>query len=165
MLITEFQSSVVTWGITAVVAAAAVIAGIFLIRSDSSAGLPVIIVGLLLAFLAGELSHGTRLLVVVPGDGRPERRDLRLYGSKEYRFADGSSEQIRWKSAKQLVLNDTPVPLTVEKRLYGTTFAEPDERRVEPYGSAKLDGMIDHFGPEDLPPGTSEKWERYWIRW
>lgn len=165
MLITEFQSSLITWGITAVVACAAVVGGIFLIRRDSRAGLPVIIVGVLVALLAGELSHGTRLLVVLPGDGRPARKDLRLYGSAEYRFADGSSEQVRWKSARQIVLNDTPVPLKVEKILYGTTFAERDEHDIDPYGSAKLQGRIDHFGPDDLPAGTSEKWERYWVRW
>lgn len=165
MLITEFQSSLITWGITAIMAGAAVLAGIYLIRDGSRAGVPVIIVGLLLSFLAGELAHGTRLLVVVPGDGRPARKDLRLYGSAAYRFADGSSEQVRWKSARQLVLNDTPVPLTVAKVHYGTTWAESNETRVGPYGAVNLDGRIDHFGPDDLPPATSEKWERYWIRW
>lgn len=68
-------------------------------------------------------------------------------------------------SREQIVLNDTPAPLTVAKILYGTTFAEPDERHVEPYGSVKLGGRIDHFGPADLPPATSDKWERYWVRW
>lgn len=165
MVITEVQSSLITWGITAILAGAAVLAGLHLIRGGSGAGLPVIIAGLLLSFLAGELAHGTRLLVVVPGDGQPARKDLRVYGSSTYRFADGSSEPVRWKSAEQIVLNDTPVPLTVAKILYGTTFAEPDERPVEPYGSVQLDGRIDHFGPADLPPATSEKWERYWVRW
>src|SRR5688572_19940341 len=143
MLISEFQSSLITWGIAALVAGAGVIAGIALIRRDSRAGLPVIAVGLVLGFLSGELAHGTRMLVVAPGDGRPTQRDLRLYGTATYRFADGSAEQVRWKSARQLVLNDTPVPLTVEKIQYGTTFAERDERRVEPYGSVKLDARID----------------------
>ena len=165
MLITEFQSSLITWGITTAVAGAALIAGILLIRNDSRAGMPVIVVGILAGLLAGELAHGTRLLVVAAGDGRPARKDFRVYGSTTYRFADGSSEPVRWKSAKQIVLNDTPVPLTVAKILYGTTFAEPDERRVDPYGSALVEGRIDHFGPADLPPATSEKWERYWVRW
>ena len=165
MLITEFQSSLITWGITAAVAGAAVIAGILLIRDGSRAGIPVIAVGILAGFLAGELAHGTRLLVVVPGDGRPERKDLRVYGSTTYRFADGSSERVRWKSARQIVLNDTPVPVTVAKVQYGTTWAEPNETRVDPYGAASLDGRIDHFGPNDLPPATSDKWERYWVRW
>lgn len=165
MLITEFQSSLLTWGIAAIVATAAVVVGILLIRNDSRAGIPVIVVGIVLAFLAGELAHGTRLLVVVPGDGRPARNDLRLYGSAAYQFSDGSSEHVRWKSAKQLVLNDTPVPITVAKIQYGTTWAERNETRVEPYGSARLAGRIDHFGPDDLPPATSEKWERYWVRW
>src|SRR5688572_13349123 len=109
MLITEFQSSLIAWSIAGIVVAAAVTAGIILIRKESRAGLPAIIVGLVVALLAQEVSRGTRLLVVEPGDGRPARKDLRLYGSATYRFADGSSEEVRWKSARQIVLNDTPM--------------------------------------------------------
>lgn len=165
MLLTEFQSSLLAWGIAGLVAAVGVAAGISLIRRESRAGLPVIVMGVVAALFAQELSRGTRVLVVIPGDGRPARRDLRVYAGSTYRFADGSSERLQWNSARQLVLNDTPVPMTVAKVQHGATWAEPDEARVEPYQSVKVDGRIDHFSPEDLPPRTSEKWERYWLRW
>lgn len=165
MLLTDFQSSLIAWVIAGAVFGASVAAGVALIRRESRLGLPVIIVGLVAALLAQEVSRGTRLLVVAPGDGRPARKDLRVYGRATYRFADGSSEDVGWKSARQLVLNDTPVPLTVARVQYGTTWAEPSEERLDPYQSVGVDGLIDHFGPEDLPPGTSEKWARYWVRW
>lgn len=105
------------------------------------------------------------MLVVVPGDGIPVRKNLALYGNATFRFADGSSELLSWTSARQLVLNDTPIPLSVSKVQYGTTWAEPSVTHVDPYGTVKLEGKIDHFGPEDLPPAASEKWARYWVRW
>lgn len=167
MLLTQFQSNLIAWTIAAAVVAAAAVGGVALIRRGSRAGLPLIVAGLLAGLFAANLpqANGTAVLVAVPGEGTAERRDLALYGSAAYRFADGSSEQLHWNSAKQLVLNDTPVPMTIGKIQYGVTWAEPSETRLDPYRSVKVDGRVDHFGPGDLPPATSEKWERYWVRW
>lgn len=113
---------------------------------------------------AGPWTNGTRVLVVFDQGGIFARRDLRVYGAAEYQFTNGRSERLRWNSAKQIVLDDTASPFTVAKVRYGVTWAEPDETRVGRYEVAKFDGRIDHFGPNDLPPQTSEKWERYWLR-
>lgn len=167
MLLTDFQSNLLAWALGGIVFGAAAVVGVALIRRGSGFGLPIIVVGLLAGLLAANLpwTNGTPVLVVMPGDGAAVRKDLALYGTALYRFADGSSEHVNWKSARQLVLNDTQVPLTVAKVQYGRTWAEPNETRVDPYGAVNLDGRIDHFGPNDLPPATSEKWERYWVRW
>ena len=167
MLLTDLQSNLITWTISGIVFGALALAGMALIRRGSPLGLPIILVGILAGLVVANLPwiNGTSVLVVTPGDGTAVRRDLALYGTALYRFADGSSEQVHWRSARQLVLNDTPVPLTIAKVQYGTIWAEPNETRVDPYGAANLDGRIDHFGPGDLPPATSEKWERYWVRW
>lgn len=167
MLLTNLQSNLITWTISGIVFGALALAGMALIRRGSRLGLPIILVGILAGLAVANLPwiNGTSVLVVAPGDGTAVRKNLALYGAARYRFADGSSEQVRWRSAKQLVLNDTPVPLTVSKVEYGTTWTEPSMTRVDPYASVKLGGRIDHFGPDDLPPATSGKWVRYWVRW
>src|SRR5688500_18268616 len=167
MLVSSLVATAITWGIALVIVGAAVVAGVTLIRRDSRAGLPVIVVGVLAALLAINMPHvnGTAVLVVTPGDGTAVRRDFALYGSSSYRFADGSSEQLHWNSARQLVLNDTPVPMVISKVQYGGTWAEPNRTALDPYQTVKLDGRIDHFGPDDPPPETSGQWELYWLRW
>lgn len=167
MLLTDLQSSLIAWTAGIIVFGAAALAGVAMIRRGSRLAVPIILVGILAGLAAANLpwTNGTPVLVVTPGDGKAMRRDLALYGKASYRFADGSSAQVHWKSARQLVVNDTPVPLTIAKVRYGTTWAEPNETRVDPYGAVNLDGRIDHFGPGDLPPATSGKWERYWVRW
>lgn len=167
MLVSKLVAGVIAWGIAGAILGTAVIAGVALIRRESGAGMPVIVGGLLAGLLTANLpwTNGTPVLVVIPGDGTAVRKELALYGTALYRFADGSSRQVHWRSTRQLVLNDTPVPLTVAKVQYGTIWAEPNETRVEPYGIVNLAGRIDHFGPADMPPATSEKWQRYWVRW
>lgn len=167
MFLTASQSALLAWSLAAVVIGAAAVAGVALMRRGSRIGLPIILVGVLAGLAVANLPwiNGTAVLVVMAGDGKAVRKDLALYGSAAYRFADGSSEELRWNSATELVLNDTPVPMTISKVQYGVTWAEPNRTPLDPYRSVKLEGHIDHFGPEDLPPQTSEKWERYWLRW
>ena len=166
MLVSETVSSLIAWGVTGIIASAGILAGILLIREDSRFGLPIVGIGLLLALLsfAGPWTHGTPVLVVHDPQHVFARKDLRLYGRATYVLGNGESARLHWNSARQLVINDTAVPLSVAKVQYGVTFAEPHETPIGAYQVAKFDGRIDHFGPNDLPPSTSDKWTRYWLR-
>ena len=166
MLVTEATAAIIAWSIAGMIVIASAAAGITLLRRDSRLGVPVIAIGLLAALFlsATSLAHGTRVLVVFDEGGVFARKDLRVYGGATYRFADGTPVQLRWNSARQLVLNDTSVPLTIEKVMYGVHFGDRLETPLGAFQMVELDGRIDHFGPQDQPPGTSEKWERYWLR-
>lgn len=167
MLVNNLVANAIAWGLALVVLGAAAVAGVTLIRRESRMGLPLVLAGILAGLLVANLpaTNGTEVLVVMPGDGAATRKDLALYGTAAYRFADGSSEELRWNSARQMVLNDTPIPMKIGKVQYGVTWSESSEIQLTPYGSAHLQGRIDHFGPQDMPPPTSGKSRRYWLRW
>lgn len=168
MLLSTGQADLLSWALAIAAFLVFAVPAVLLIRNEYSWGKFLLPLGLFAALMvaASKPAHGTRVLIVEvsQADGLV-RVDRRLYGSAGYTMTNGSTPVLKWNSARQILVNDTPATLTVSKRLYGVTFAEPWEKRVAPFELATFDGSIDHFGPYDAPPATSEKWERYWVRW
>lgn len=168
MLLSNGQASLLAWTLAIVALLAFAIPGVLLLLHDYSWGKVLLPLGVVAALILGasKPAHGTRVLIVeVSLTGGLVRSDRRLYGNASYRMSNGSTHSLRWNAARQLLLNDTPAALTVSKAQYGVTFAGSWEKRVGPFELATFDGSIDHFGPYDTPPATSEKWNRYWVRW
>lgn len=168
MLLSTGQAGVLSWMLAIAAFLLFAVPAVLLMLNDYSWGKVLLPIGLLAALILGasKLAHGTRVLIVeVSPSGGLVRTDRRLYGSAGYTMTNGSTRMLSWSSARQILLNDTPATLTVTRRQYGVTFAKPWEKPVGPFEVAALAGSIDHFGPHDVLPATSEKWERYWVRW
>ena len=168
VLLSAGQATLFAWTLTILAFLLFAVPGVWLVRNYFSWGKLLFPVGVVAALLLGvsKLAHGTRVLIVeVSPTGALVRSDRKLYGNSSYTMTNGSTQALDWNSARQFLLNDTPAALTVEKGQYGVLFTDRWEKHVAPFEMATFDGSIDHFGPHDPLPATSEKWERYWVRW
>src|SRR5687768_9504987 len=133
MLLSTAQAGVFSWALAIAAFLIFAVPAVWLMREDYPLGKFLLPIGLFAALLVGvsKPASGTRVLIVeVSQTGGLMRTDRRLYGSAGYTMTNGSTPVLKWNSARQILVNDTPATLTVSKTQYGVTFAERWEKQV-----------------------------------
>jgi hypothetical protein len=168
MLLTETQSTAISWALGGVVILAGLGLGFWLRRGGRPGGGMAVAVFALAGYIIAisRFANGTPVLVMRGDEAGFVRTDHRLYGTTTYAYANGQSDDLHWMAARHLIVNDTPRTLKLRTVRYGFGAVSGTED-IAPYRRRELKGRLRHFGPGDPPPGRIDtgEWERYWLFW
>jgi hypothetical protein len=161
-------SAVIAWSSAALVILAGVVGYRLMMRRERRGLALVCLLLIPLGLLIGisRQGHGTPVVIVRSIAGSITREPQRLYGTATFQYTDGHAQQISWAPARTILINDTPLRMTLETVSYGLGASKEEE--LGPFRSMDLGGPLDFFGPGDHPPteiSSTYGDTRYWLRW
>lgn len=167
MLVSPQISSLIAWCIGGLLIILGLGGALVMLRRGRTGRATLLAVLAMLGLFIGisRQGHGDRVIVVRLAGLTPARMDQRLYGTARYTYSDGRADEITGIDGTVLV-NDTPVPLTLQKLSYG--LGPSSHQDLPPFHSLSLAGTVDFFGPQDQPPmkiTTRYGDWKYWLKW
>ena len=169
MLLEEGTATVVTWSVAVTVALLFFGLAFLVIRREYPRVLvlPLALVGLV-ALAAPVTKPGSGRPVLVFRGADPSRihvERLRMFGSSSLKLANGTTVELEGPG-RTLVVNESPIPLLIDRYSYGTGVrTSPEPTVIAPYTVESINAIIRYVGPDNPPPRESSAGEEVWLHW